>query len=76
MRNARFLFSMLACATSQWAQNTPEITSHDEPTTFSSKVNLVIVPVVVRDRNGKAVGGLKQEDFQLFDKGKPQTITK
>ncbi len=53
-----------------------EVSSHDEPVTFSSRVNLVSVPVVVRDRDGKAVGALKQEDFQVFDKGKPQIITK
>jgi VWFA-related protein len=50
--------------------------SHEAPATFSSRINLVTVPVVVRDRNGHPVGGLKQEDFQLFDKGKTQAITK
>jgi VWFA-related protein len=54
----------------------PEIASHEEPVTFSSRVNLVSVPVVVRDRDGKAMGSLRQEDFQLFDKGKLQIITK
>ena len=58
------------------AQNQPEVTSEDTPVTFSSRVNLVSVPVVVRDRNGRAVGNLEKENFQLFDKGTPQLITK
>ncbi len=46
------------------------------PPTFSAKVNLVMVPVVVRDGKGKAIGTLKKEDFQLFDKGKLQAISR
>lgn len=44
--------------------------------TFQSKVNLVLVPVVVRDQSGAAVGTLQKEDFQLSDKGKVQVISK
>jgi VWFA-related protein len=58
------------------AQNTAEMSSHDAPATFSTKVNLVLVPVVVRDAKGKAIGTLQKEDFQLFDKGKPQVISR
>ena len=57
-------------------KNAAEMSSHDTPAAFKSRVNLVLVPVVVRDAQGRAVGSLKQEDFQLFDKGKPQVITK
>src|SRR3954451_22723463 len=58
------------------AKSTAEMASHDEPALFKARVNLVMVPVVVRDRKGNAVGNLKQEDFQLFDKGKPQYIAR
>ncbi|HTB14968.1 MAG TPA: VWA domain-containing protein [Bryobacteraceae bacterium] len=58
------------------ADKSPEIASRDAPSTFSSKVNLVMVPVVVRDPRGHAIGTLKKEDFQLFDKGKPQVISR
>jgi VWFA-related protein len=57
-------------------QDVSEMSSHDAPATFSAKVNLVMVPVVVRDAKGQAVGTLRKEDFQLFDKGKPQAISK
>ena len=56
--------------------NAPETTTREEPATFKSHVNLVMVPVVVRDKQGRAIGGLQQEDFQLFDKSKPQIITR
>jgi VWFA-related protein len=57
-------------------QNAPEMSSQDAPATFSTKVNLVLVPVVVRDAKGQAIGTLHKEDFQLFDKGKPQVIAR
>jgi VWFA-related protein len=63
-------------ATPNAPQNAPEMSSHDAPATFTTKVNLVMVPVVVRDGKGKAIGTLQKEDFQLFDKGKPQLISR
>jgi VWFA-related protein len=44
-------------------------------TTLRLKVNLVPVPVVVRDSAGHAVGNLQKENFQLFDNRKQQQIT-
>src|SRR6266851_8595019 len=52
-----------------------EVSSHDTPTTFKVRVNLVLVRVVVRDSQGKIVSNLKKEDFQLFDNRKLQTIS-
>jgi VWFA-related protein len=58
------------------AKTAPEIATHDAPATFKSKVNLVVVPTVVLDNKGHAIGNLTKEDFQLFDKGKPQIISR
>lgn len=58
------------------SQSVPEIKTEETPATFTSKVNLVLVPVVVRDRQGRALGNLKKEDFQLFDRGKLQVISR
>lgn len=58
-------------------QNTrnDEIVSHDSPTAFQVRVNLILVRVVVRDGNGNLVTNLKKEDFQLTDDRKPQIIS-
>lgn len=42
--------------------------------TFRTTTDLVEVDVVAVDRDGQPVYGLKQEDFTLFDRGKPQTV--
>src|SRR6266446_6302192 len=52
-----------------------EVSTHDTPTTFKVRVNLVLVRVVVRDARGKIVRDLKKEDFQLYDNRKIQTIS-
>lgn len=41
---------------------------------FRAGVDLVNVGVVVTDRNGAPVLGLKVEDFQIIEDGKPQTV--
>lgn len=50
-----------------------------QPTTTNPQpikvtVNEVIVPVTVTDEKGKFVSNLDQNDFQIFDQGKPQSI--
>ncbi len=67
---------LVLCVSSAWSQNQPEVSLQEAPVTFTSRLNLVSVPVVVRDREGRPIGDLKRENFQLFDKGKLQIITK
>src|SRR5947209_18689566 len=69
-------FAVAVCAFGQEAPQVAETVTKEEPATFKARVNLVMVPVVVRDRQGHAIGTLKQEDFQLADKGKPQLISR
>src|SRR5258706_3687054 len=59
---------------SQNGQN-EEVSSRDTPTTFKVRVNLVLVRVVVRDRQGEIISNLKKENFQLYDNRKLQAIT-
>ena len=75
----RFVFplALLCCAKALAQTTSPTENSQDTKErvpTFQSKVNLVLVPVVVRDSKGVPVGNLAKDDFQLFDKGKRQTI--
>lgn len=53
-----------------------QLSTKDTTPTFTSKVNLVPVPVVVRDAKGNAIGTLTKEDFRAFDNGKLQVISK
>jgi VWFA-related protein len=45
------------------------------PSTFTVSTALVVEEVSVKDKNGKAIEGLRKEDFTVSEDGKPQTIT-
>ena len=60
-------------ATSDSTKDAP--TSIDAQPVFRVRRNEIPVRVVVRDEHGDAVGGLRQEDFDLFDNGKRQQIS-
>jgi len=72
-----------AATTSQSASGSGEMAVKDENTspkddeaaTFRVNVRLVLARVVVRDSNGRAIGNLGKEDFELFDNGKIQSIS-
>jgi VWFA-related protein len=70
-------FAVLWTGLAARGQDAPkDVSGKDAQAIFTSKVNLVMVPVVVRDKQGRAVGNLKKENFLLFDKGRPQVITR
>jgi VWFA-related protein len=61
-------------------QAAPSPTKEDTPSAANEPVfrvhsEEIPVRVVVRDERGNAVGDLRQEDFELFDSGKPQQLT-
>lgn len=62
-------FSLIATA-----QAPPPIPPSNSTPTIKVDVTLVPVHVVVRDSKGHAVGNLTKDDFQIFDRGKPQVI--
>src|SRR5205085_10290196 len=74
--DARAQAASQAAASQPAEKNAPGMSSHDTPATFKAKVNLVLVPAVVRDAQGEAIGNLRHEALQLFDKSKPQLISK
>ncbi|MGH9558507.1 MAG: hypothetical protein ACRD30_04645 [Bryobacteraceae bacterium] len=48
--------------------------NNDAAANFQTGVSMVLVPVVVRDSRGRAVGSLQKQGFELKDRGKVQTI--
>src|SRR5215831_112393 len=42
--------------------------------TIRAQVDVVVVPVSVRDSKGNAVDDLRREDFRIFEDGRPQEI--
>ena len=52
----------------------PPVSQVARPPTFRSGVQLVLVSAVVRDRRGRLVSGLTQDDFEIVDGGETRTI--
>jgi VWFA-related protein len=63
------------CSAALASGQAPPAPAQDSTYTFKSNVNVVLVPVIVRDKEGRAVGNLKKDDFQVFDNDKPQVIS-
>ncbi len=71
-----FLFCLdLVISIGVQAQQPQQTAAPNPPAVIKAKVNEVLVLVVVRDAQGRAVGNLTKDDFQVFDNGKLQTIS-
>lgn len=71
------LIQFLACSfffTCLVAAQQPQAPA-DAPFKLQAETNRVLVPVVVKDRQGHVVLHLKKEDFQVFDNGKVRPIS-
>ena len=68
---------MVLAATGFYQKGAPAAGSgQDEPNyTIRTTSRLVLLDVSVKDPKGGFVSGLKQENFKIYENGKPQTIT-
>jgi VWFA-related protein len=73
-RLAVALAAILAAAASPSGRAVQAPAAQPRPT-FHSGVDLVLVNVVVRDKNGEVVRGLTRDDFVVTEDGRPQTIS-
>lgn len=68
------LFFLLPCFTrAQTPQPNPPIAT-DEPYRFSTSVQMVVLQASVRTAKGGFVNGLRQNNFQVLENSKPQTV--
>lgn len=68
-----FALATLPCL-GQAAQVSQEPQAKDSVSTIAVDVNVVTMPVTVRDKHGQIVRDLTKDDFVLQQDGKPQTI--
>ena len=63
----------ISVLTTAVSQQSPQSSSDSQPT-FKATTRIVNVNLVVTDSHGNPITGLAKDDFELFDRGQPQTI--
>jgi VWFA-related protein len=76
MRSLRrfVLFSIATLSLSMHGQGTSQDQRPGQAGTIQVRVRLIPVDVIVTDAHDRPVTDLKQEDFQIFENGRPQQI--
>lgn len=74
LRCSIFLVALSACIAAS-AQDQKSIPDAQSVPTFQAKAHLVLVDVVVTNNKGEPVTGLKKEDFEVLEDGKPQSVS-
>jgi Ca-activated chloride channel family protein len=73
VKGAAVVVAMAVCG--QPALRAQQPKPQQDPFTFHTGVELVNVTATVTDRGGRFVRGLSQDDFRVFDDGRPQAIS-
>lgn len=71
---AVFLSLLLLSVSAASQQSVPDPNLENRPPTLTLTTRLVVLDVVVTDRDGNLRDDLKREDFQVMENGVPQTI--
>jgi len=66
---------MALCVYVNALPQTPPAPAQPQSPVLKSEVRVVLVDVVVTQKKDQPVGGLRREDFQILEDGKPQTIS-
>jgi len=74
-QGARLSIGLLLSVLAAWTAADPRTAgSQESPPTFPAQVEQVTVDVVVTDKKGEPVAGLKKEDLEVYENGAPQAI--
>lgn len=68
------LFALVLTVSAQ-SRTQPQTKPGDKDQTIKLSTELIEVRAVVTDRQGKLVDGLKKEDFEVLENGRPQTVS-
>ena len=74
-RDAWPLFFLLAVASVHAQNSSSQTNSSGQVPTIKTEVRVVLVDVVVTQGKGEPVTGLRKDDFQVSEDGRPQTIS-